>query len=131
VICRSCLAEAPSDAGFCPECGVRLLLVCSACETPNAPGHRFCKRCGQPLAEPAADHTDAPRFTSPQAYTPRHLAEKIVTSRSAIEGERKLVTVLFVDVSGFTALSEALDPEDVHQVMDRAFELMLAEVHRY
>jgi len=59
------------------------------------------------------------------------LAEKILTSRAALEGERKLVTVLFVDVSGFTALSEGLDPEDVHALMDRAFELMLGEVHRY
>ncbi|MFQ5946417.1 MAG: adenylate/guanylate cyclase domain-containing protein, partial [Anaerolineae bacterium] len=60
-----------------------------------------------------------------------HLAEKILTSKSALEGERKLVTVLFVDVSGFTSLSERLDPEDVHGLMTRAFELMLAEVHRY
>ncbi|MBI2467152.1 MAG: adenylate/guanylate cyclase domain-containing protein [Candidatus Rokubacteria bacterium] len=53
------------------------------------------------------------------------------TSKSALEGERKQVTVLFVDVSGFTSLSERLDPEDVHRFMTRAFELMLAEVHRY
>jgi class 3 adenylate cyclase len=71
------------------------------------------------------------RFASPQSYTPKHLAEKIPTSRSALEGERKQVTVLFVDVSGFTSLSERLDPEVVHRLMTRAFELMLAEVHRY
>jgi class 3 adenylate cyclase/tetratricopeptide (TPR) repeat protein len=70
-------------------------------------------------------------FASPQSYTPKHLAEKILTSKSALEGERKQVTVLFVDVSGFTALSDALDPEDVHRLMTRAFELMLGEVHRY
>ncbi len=70
-------------------------------------------------------------FASPQAYTPRHLAEKILTSKSALEGERKQVTVLFGDVSGFTSLSERLDPEDVHGFMTRAFELMLADVHRY
>jgi class 3 adenylate cyclase/tetratricopeptide (TPR) repeat protein len=71
------------------------------------------------------------RFAAPNAYTPQHLAETILTSRAALQGERKLVTVLFVDVSGFTALSEKLDPEDVRGLMDRAFELMLAEVHRY
>jgi class 3 adenylate cyclase/pimeloyl-ACP methyl ester carboxylesterase len=75
--------------------------------------------------------SSAERFASPRTYTPSHLAEKILTSRSALEGERKLVTVLFVDVSGFTALSEQLDPEDVHALMDRAFELMLVEIHRY
>jgi len=74
---------------------------------------------------------DPERFASPQAYTPQHLADKILTSRASLHGERKLVTVLFVDVSGFTALSEKLDPEDVHALMDRAFELMLGEIHRY
>ncbi|HEY6220699.1 MAG TPA: adenylate/guanylate cyclase domain-containing protein, partial [Gemmatimonadaceae bacterium] len=71
------------------------------------------------------------RFASPESYTPRHLAQKILTSRSALEGERKQVSVLFVDVSGFTSLSERLDPEDVHRLMRRAFDLMIAEVHRY
>jgi class 3 adenylate cyclase/pimeloyl-ACP methyl ester carboxylesterase len=75
--------------------------------------------------------TEPLQLESPRAYTPPHLAEKILTSRSALQGERKHVTVLFVDVSGFTALSERLDPEDVHQLMDRAFELMLAEIHLY
>ena len=70
-------------------------------------------------------------FTSPQAYTPRHLADKILTMRSAIEGERKQVTVLFTDVSGFTSFSEKRDPEDVHRILTGALELMLAEVHRY
>jgi class 3 adenylate cyclase/tetratricopeptide (TPR) repeat protein len=64
-------------------------------------------------------------------YTPRHLAEKILTSRGALEGERKSVTVLFSDVSGFTAMSERLDPEEVHAIMDRAFEVILNAVHRY
>jgi class 3 adenylate cyclase/tetratricopeptide (TPR) repeat protein len=71
------------------------------------------------------------RFASPQTYTPKHLAEKIFTSRSAIEGERKQVTVMFTDVSGFTAMSSRLDPEDVHEIMDRCFEVVLEAVHRY
>jgi class 3 adenylate cyclase len=71
------------------------------------------------------------RFVAPESYTPRHLAERILTSRSALEGERKQVTVLFVDVSGFTSLAAQLDPEDVHRLMTRAFELMLAEVHHF
>jgi class 3 adenylate cyclase len=80
-----------------------------------------------PLGPPPPGQT----FGSPDSYTPRHLAEKILTSRSALEGERKQVTVLFADVSGFTSLSERLDPEDVHGLMTRTFELMLAEIHRY
>jgi class 3 adenylate cyclase/tetratricopeptide (TPR) repeat protein len=71
------------------------------------------------------------RDAAPVAYTPRHLVEKVLTSRSALEGERKQVTVLFTDVSGFTAMSERLDPEEVHGIMDRAFEVILGAVHQY
>jgi class 3 adenylate cyclase len=80
---------------------------------------------------PAPAPAGSERFASPESYTPRHLAEKILTSRSAIEGERKQVTVMFTDVSGFTAMSERLDPEEVHAIMDRAFEVILAAVHEY
>ena len=72
-----------------------------------------------------------PAWPSPDSYTPKHLAEKILTSKSAMEGERKLVTVMFSDVSGFTAMSEKLDPEDVHGIMERVFEVILSAVHRY
>ena len=109
------------------KCGASLTRACTACGTELPEGAAFCFACGRPVsASPAS-----PRFASPGAYTPKHLAEKILISRSALEGERKQVTVLFVDVSGFTALSARLDPEEVHQLMNRAFDLMLAEVHRY
>jgi class 3 adenylate cyclase len=80
---------------------------------------------------PSAPVASYESVREPRAYTPPHLAEKILTSRTALEGERKQVTVLFTDVSGFTSISEKLDPEDVHQLMNRAFELILGEVHRY
>ncbi|MFQ5946926.1 MAG: adenylate/guanylate cyclase domain-containing protein [Anaerolineae bacterium] len=65
------------------------------------------------------------------SYTPKHLVEKVLTTRSAIEGERKQVTVLFADVSGFTGISEALDPEEVHRLMDRCFDILMREIHRF
>jgi class 3 adenylate cyclase len=126
--CPRCQQETPSDADFCPECGAKLE---ASCGTSNAPAHKFCKKCGQRLgADTGAGHP-AGRFSAPETYTPKHLAKKILTSKAALEGERKQVTVLFADVSGFTSLSERLDPEHVHQFMNRAFELMLAAVHRY
>jgi class 3 adenylate cyclase/tetratricopeptide (TPR) repeat protein len=67
----------------------------------------------------------------PLVYTPPYLAEKILTSRSALEGERKQVTVLFADVAGFTTLAEQLDPEVVHDIINRCFERITAEVHRF
>ena len=123
--CPRCQHENPPSAKFCLECGSRLAPTCAQCGSALPAGAKFCLECGQSVSAPPG------RSPSPQAYTPKHLAEKILSSKSALEGERKLVTVLFVDVSGFTALAERLDPEDVHQLMDRAFEVMLAEVHRY
>jgi class 3 adenylate cyclase len=76
----------------------------------------------------------APFEARPASYTPKHLAEKILTiltSRSALEGERRQVTVFFTDLAGFTPMAEKLDPEDVHRIMDRCFELITAEVHRF
>ena len=124
--CAGCGQESPPGARFCAGCGARLVPACSACGTELPLDARFCPHCGQPsLTAPPAD------FASPATYTPKHLADRILTSRAALEGERKQVTVLFVDVSGFTALSARLDPEDVHALMKHAFEIMLAEVHRY
>jgi class 3 adenylate cyclase len=128
MICPQCQRDNERDALYCTYCGARLERLCSNCQALNATDARFCKRCGRALTAPAPSPA---KFPAPHSYTPKHLAEKILVSRSALEGERKLVTVLFVDVSGFTSLSERLDPEDVHRLMTRAFELMLAEVHRY
>ncbi len=133
--CPRCRAQNRAGALFCRECGTRLEAACPACGARVEPASRFCDACGSPLgaaATPGAAPTPAaPRFDSPGSYTPKHLAEKILTSKAALEGERKQVTVLFVDISGFTSMSERLDPEDVHRLMTRAFELMLAEVHRF
>src|SRR5437899_6676393 len=127
--CPRCQHEAPTDAEFCPECGAKLSLTCSQCGTANAPGHKFCKKCGQPLSAPTtpSDLRRAP----PRSYTPPHLAERILTSRAALEGERKLVTVLFCDIANSTALAERLGPERMHALLNRFFDLALAEVHRY
>src|SRR5215510_6564735 len=125
--CPGCGHANPAGVRFCGACGAALETVCARCQARNPPGNRFCHDCGGALsAERTSD-----RFASPQTYTPKHLAEKILTTGSALAGERKQVTVLFVDVAGFTSLSERLDPEEVHRLMSRAFDLMLAEVHRY
>ena len=125
--CPACQAESRPGVKFCEECGARLDAPCPACGARVPPGKKFCGQCGAALGGPAT----AERFASPQAYTPAHLAERILKNRAALSGERKQVTVLFADVSGFTSISERLDPEEVHALINRAFELMLAEIHRY
>ncbi len=138
--CTQCQFDNPPDMKFCVECGAKLALPCAICGAENQPSFKFCGQCGAGLlVAPATvlETATTPRGRSTredaplQSYTPAHLIDKILVSRSAIEGERKQVTVLFVDVSGFTALSETLDPEAVYRIMDQAFELMLDEVHRY
>ena len=117
--CPGCRHSNPPDSKFCGECGTRLQSLHPAHQTANPPANKFCSECGQRLvgapssaAEPALVATalspaTPSRLASPEAYTPKHLAEKILTSKSAMEGERKLVTVMFSDVSGFTAMSTA------------------------
>ena len=137
--CPSCGAPTRRGAKFCEECGARLDLTCPACGARVSPGKKFCSECGARLsaeAEPAAPAGRPgppadPRRSAPSGYTPPHLAERILKERAALQGERKQVTVLFADVSGFASLAEALDPEEVHGLMNRAFEVMLGAVHRY
>src|SRR5215813_6167795 len=104
--CSRCQHENRPGAKFCEECAAPLVASCPQCGSQVGATAKFCPECATPLAGPPP-----PRPPSPQSYTPKHLAEKILTSKGALEGERKQVTVLFVDVSGFTSLSERLDPE--------------------
>ena len=108
VRCRQCQAENRAGRRFCAECGAPLSQACPACGFGNEPSEKFCGGCGQLLT---TAHETPPLFTSPHAYTPKHLAEKILTSRSALEGERKQVTVLFCDLANSTALAERLGPK--------------------
>jgi len=125
--CARCGAENRPGRRFCAECGEPLTQACPACGFANEPGEKFCGGCGQLLgATPAAAE-----FAAPASYTPKHLAEKILTFRSALEGERKQVTVLFCDLANSTGLAERLGPEGMHALLNRFFELALGEVHRY
>src|SRR5262245_8984410 len=124
--CPSCGFENASGIKFCGECGSSLKIKCSSCGFENAPGIKFCGECGKLLSE-AAKPGPPP---DPRSYTPKHLAEKILQSKSALEGERKQVTVLFADVKGSMELAEQLDPEEWHKVLDRFFQVLTDGVHR-
>jgi class 3 adenylate cyclase len=127
--CPRCLQEAPSDAAFCPKCGAKLSLSCPQCAAANAPGDNFCRKCGARLA--VVSPPPATRFAAPESYTPRHLAERILTSKAALEGERKQVTVLFADLKGSMELLADRDPEAARKILDPVLERMMEAVHRY
>lgn len=127
--CPDCQNELPEGSKFCKECGRRVELVCLECGKEIPSDSKYCLECGHDLRTLRT----APRldYDQPHSYTPKHLADKILTGRSSIEGERKLVTILFADVAGSTAMFEKLDPEVVHQVMDGCFRLLMDDIHRY
>jgi len=128
VNCPACGFENREDSVFCEQCGAKLERACGSCGTANSPAARFCRKCGHPLTEPQPPATPA---RSPLSYTPRHLAEKILQSKSALEGERKQVTVLFADVKGSMDLAEQVDPEEWHRILDRFFRILADGIHRF
>jgi class 3 adenylate cyclase len=131
VTCPTCAQELRPGAHFCDGCGAALDARCPACGKSQRAQARFCDGCGTPLSGGAAAPAVSSGVRAPASYTPRHLAERILTEGRALRGEHKEVTVLFVDVQGSTELSGALDPEEFHAVMDSAFQIMLDAVHRW
>ncbi|HJV57908.1 MAG TPA: adenylate/guanylate cyclase domain-containing protein, partial [Methylomirabilota bacterium] len=100
--------------------------LCLRCAHAAPDGARFCPACGGRLGA-----SDAGRFASPGAYTPPHLAQRILDARAAVEGERKQVTVLFADIHGLVDVMGERDPEEIGPILDRVRELMMEAVHRY
>ena len=103
------------------------MVRCPSCAHENLNSQKFCGECGTRLpGEPAVDIPE-----KAQSYTPSHLAREVLTSRFAVEGERKLVTVLFCDIANSTPLAARVGAEAMHRLLNQFFELALAEVHRY
>jgi class 3 adenylate cyclase/tetratricopeptide (TPR) repeat protein len=125
--CPRCQYENPASQRFCGECGARQACACPSCSASNPPGQKFCGECGTALGQ--AD--GSAKYGTPQSYTPRHLAEKILASKAALEGERKQVTVLFADLKGSMELLADRDPEDARKILDPVLERMMEAVHRY
>jgi class 3 adenylate cyclase/tetratricopeptide (TPR) repeat protein len=124
--CPRCQATNPTGARFCEECGARLARTCPHCRAEVSSGKRFCWSCGGQLADFATD-----RGPSVVAHTPEHLAERILTSKTALEGERKKITVLFADTKASMELLADRDPEEARSLLDPVLEHMMESVHRY
>ena len=126
--CPRCRQDNPTQARFCLGCGAPVALACGSCGTELPGIARFCLHCGQAVGDGLAKLVDSP---APANYTPPHLAQKILTSRAALEGERKQVTVLFADLKGSMELLADRDPEDARTLLDPVLSLMMEAVHRY
>ncbi len=125
--CPKCQTDNPPAAKFCFNCGNALGRRCANCQSELPTGARFCPNCGQPAG--ARTETDEERLTRIKAQTPPELAAKMRAAHLA--GERKVVTALFLDVVGSTALGERMDPEDWTQIMNRAFELLSPIIEKH
>jgi class 3 adenylate cyclase len=125
--CPRCQHENRPGAKFCEECAAPLAPRCTNCGTQLPAGAKFCFECATPVGAPGSP----PRFASPETYTPKHLAERIINSKAALEGERKQVTVLFADLKGSMELLADRDPEEARKILDPVLERMMEAVHRY
>lgn len=141
MICLACQRPNEDHARFCEQCGHPLEIRCATCNTPTRPWARFCSQCGQQLvsalsegAQPVPEVPAAPpgsKLDQLQKYLPRHLVEKILANRGRLQGERKLVTVLFADIVGYSTWSEQVGEEVLFAMMDELYELFIHEIHRY
>jgi class 3 adenylate cyclase len=118
--CPNCQTENPADAKFCFNCGHKFARRCANCQSELPAGARFCMNCGQPVEAATAD--DESRRARLAANTPAPIAQRMRAAH--LSGERKVVTALFLDVVGSTALAENMDPEDWTLIMNQAFDAL-------
>jgi len=151
MICQACNTENPDQAKFCMGCGDTLQNVCPECGTELPTGAKFCFSCGakigEPASAPAATVPAAPTATTASSpspaesdalsrlaqYVPKELLSKLESARAggSMAGERRVVTMLFCDVQGSTAAAGSLDPEDWAEIINGAFEHLIAPVYKY
>jgi class 3 adenylate cyclase/tetratricopeptide (TPR) repeat protein len=140
--CVKCGANNRSLAKFCEECGTPLTLACPQCGASILVGKKFCGDCGSSLfpaplasaqlsAAPIRTHRSVePPSSSPENYIPQHLASRIRSGKTAMEGERKIITFLFADIKGSMDILESLGPEESKKLLDPCIQLMMDAVHR-
>ena len=117
--CPKCQFENRKGVDFCEECGAKLELECPNCEAKIPLGRKFCGKCGYDLSE--STETAPLQEIERAIQIPESPPEETVFAEITAEGERKHVTVLFSDLTGYTAMSEKLDPEEVKEITSRIF----------
>jgi class 3 adenylate cyclase len=131
--CPRCGMDNPEGAKFCLDCGARLAVVCPQCGT-SLPSHaKFCLECGTPVVTEHKKAEEIPDELRERVgrLVPREYAERLLASGRETAGERRVMTILLCDVKGSTAMAEELDPEDVMEIMDGAFDVLIEPIVRY
>ncbi len=131
VDCPACSTSNPTDAAFCMKCGTALSASCAKCGADLPAEAAFCMKCGHRVAADEAPVEDPDAGL--RKLIPRELLSKLESAASvgAMQGERRTVTMLFCDVQGSTTAAEQLDPEEWAEIMNGAFEHLIAPVYRY
>jgi len=127
--CLKCQFENPEGIKFCVECGNKLETICPKCGFSNSPSYKFCGECGKNVVTYPESTTIDPSITQPEEE--KLQIEKAARPRAPFEGERKHVTVLFSDLSGYTAMSETLDPEEVKEITSNIFDAISKIITKY
>ncbi len=130
--CVQCSAELIAGKQFCHVCGTRAGETCPQCNSIVQAGFRFCPECGTPIdaaPPPPSAPTLEHRLADMSRHIPDRLAEKIRATQSLVTGERKLVTVMFCDLVGSTAIAEGLDPEEYRDLLEGYLEIVFREVY--
>ncbi|HVD08460.1 MAG TPA: zinc ribbon domain-containing protein, partial [Nitrososphaeraceae archaeon] len=126
--CPRCDFGNPIGVKSCRECGVDLTIACTDCGHKVGTGAKFCDECGTRLASSSQD--DEMILELQPSRTPS-VESKYLPSRKQMKGERKNVTILFSDISGFTQMSEKLDPEEVINLINSCFDTLTEIIYRY
>ncbi|MFN2232754.1 MAG: adenylate/guanylate cyclase domain-containing protein, partial [Anaerolineales bacterium] len=126
--CQYCQTQNPDEAKFCMNCGKSIKIICNQCSKENPPQAKFCINCGSELIKSSNLQEDPIHRFIPKAY-----AEKLEIARKSqtMKGERRIVTILFCDVKGSTAMAEKLDPEEWAEIINQAFEYLISPIYKY
>jgi class 3 adenylate cyclase len=131
--CPRCHTESPEGAKFCLNCGEKLVETCPDCGTQLPLGARFCLQCGAKIAVPETVQLGGSEAMTQaiQRLIPKGFADRLLATRGQVSHERRLVTILFSDVTGSTAIGEPLDPEELMEIMSGAFEFLIQPIYHY
>jgi predicted ATPase/class 3 adenylate cyclase len=132
--CPKCHSDCPPEFDFCPRCAAPLQVTCPQCGFRAPADFQFCPKCATVLAAPtvaAERDRQAMLQHAIQRLIPKELAERLQATRGQVSTERRLVTILFCDVRGSTAMGESLDPEEMLEIMNGAFEFLIPPIYRH